>query len=73
MKYFHFCRRKDLIQKIVLIIFSKGALVFGINLRFLSRYRAERTSKITEAISQLLILKNFLVLYICSLYGSLNL
>ena len=60
MECFHLCRRKDLIQKKVSILISKGALFFAINLRFLSRYRAERTGKVTETIFQLLILKKFL-------------
>ena len=65
MECFHFCRSKDLIQKILSIIFSKGALLFAINLMFLSQYCAVRTGKITETIFQLLILNNFL--------GALNL
>jgi len=72
---FSLLQEENLIQKIVSIFHSKGALFFAINLRFLSRYRAERTGKITESVSQLLILKKFLggLLYICSLYGSVNL
>jgi len=60
MECFDVCRMKDLILKIVLIIFLKGALLFAINLRFVSRCRAERTGKFTDTISQLQILKNFL-------------
>jgi len=73
MECFHFCKMKDLIQEIVSIMFSKGALFFAINLRFLSRYRAERTGKITETISQLLILNNCLGAPYLPLYGSVNL
>ena len=57
--FFHFCKMKDLIQKIGSIIFSKGPLFFAISMRFLSRYRAKRTCKTTETIPYLPIRRVF--------------